>query len=118
MLELTGGHGADHHRRCRRQGHAAEQSVKSLAYRGHALRSSAGCPATTATISALGLLLKTARAHGIFVGSRADYLRMSAFIDEHNLHPVIDRVFALEDYEAALAYMASNAFVGKIVLKL
>ena len=43
---------------------------------------------------------------------------MSAFITQHNLHPVIDRVFALGDYKAALAYMASNAFVGKIVLKL
>ena len=60
-------------------------------------------------IAAAGLLLKTARAQGIFVGSRADYLRMSAFSTQHNLHPVIDRVFALEDYEAALAYMASNA---------
>jgi zinc-binding alcohol dehydrogenase/oxidoreductase len=60
----------------------------------------------------------TAGAQGIFVGSRADYLRMIAFITQHDLHPVIDRVFALRDYEAALEYMASNAFVGKIVLKL
>jgi len=43
---------------------------------------------------------------------------MIAFITQHDLHPVIDRVFALRDYEAALEYMASNAFVGKIVLKL
>lgn len=93
------------------------QSVKSLAYWG-TLSVVGGLSGYDGDIAAAGLLLKTARAQGIFVGSRADYLRMSAFITQHNLHPVIDRVFALEDYEAALAYMASNAFVGKVVLKL
>ena len=34
------------------------------------------------------------------------------------IHPAIDRVFALEEYDTALKYMASNEFVGKIVLKL
>ena len=69
-------------------------------------------------IPALSLLLKTARAQGIYVGSRADYLRMSAFIANREFHPAIDRVFALEDYEAALKHVASGAFVGKVVLKL
>jgi len=85
VLELTGGHGAD------------------------IIVDVGGLSGYDGDIAAAGLLLKTARAQGIFVGSRADYLRMSAFITQHNLHPVIDRVFALEDYEAALAYMASNA---------
>jgi probable addiction module antidote protein len=104
VLELTGGHGADIIVDVGGKD-SLPQSVKSLAYWG-TLSIVGGCRVTTA---AAGLLLKTARAQGIFVGSRADYLRMSTFITQHNLHPVIDRVFALEDYEAALAYMASNA---------
>jgi NADPH:quinone reductase-like Zn-dependent oxidoreductase len=116
VLELTDGHGADIIVDVGGKD-SLPQSVKSLAYWG-TLSVVGGLSGYDGNISALGLLLKTARAQGIFVGSRADYLRMSAFITQHTLHPVIDRVFALEDYEAALKYMASNAFVGKIVLKL
>jgi NADPH:quinone reductase-like Zn-dependent oxidoreductase len=49
---------------------------------------------------------------------RGDYLRMGAFITKHRLRPVIDRVFPLDQFEAALALMESGNFVGKIVLKL
>jgi NADPH:quinone reductase-like Zn-dependent oxidoreductase len=64
------------------------------------------------------MLLKVARAQGVFVGSRADFLRMNAYIATHKLHPVIDRVFTLDQYEDALAYMKSGNFVGKVVLRL
>jgi NADPH:quinone reductase-like Zn-dependent oxidoreductase len=116
VLELTGGHGADIIVDVGGKD-SLPQSVESLANWG-TLSIVGGLSGYDGDIPALGLLLKTARAQGIFVGSRADYLRMSEFITEHNLHPVIDRVFALGDYEAALTYMGSNAFVGKIVLKL
>jgi Zinc-binding dehydrogenase len=56
---------------------------------------------------------KVARAQGVFVGSRADLLRMNAFIGAHHLRPVIDRVFPLEEFDAALKYMAAGSFVGK-----
>ncbi len=65
-----------------------------------------------------GLILKHARANGIFVGSRADYLRMSDFVVKHRVRPVIEKVYSLDQYEAALEHLASNDFVGKIVLKL
>lgn len=61
---------------------------------------------------------KSARVQGVFVGSRADYLRMSAFIVTHRLHPVIDRVFPLEQFDEALRALDSGNFVGKIVLRL
>ena len=116
MLELTDGHGADIVVDVGGKD-SLPQSVKSLAYWG-TLSIVGGLSGYDGDIPALGLLLKTARAQGIFVGSRADYARMSEFITRRKLHPAIDRVFALEDYQAALDYMGSNAFVGKIVLKL
>lgn len=94
-----------------------DQSVKSLAY-GGVLSIVGGLTGYDGTISALGLLEKTARAQGIYVGSRADYQRMSKFIDAKGLHPAIDKVFAFENYEAAFQQLESGNFVGKIVVRL
>ena len=93
------------------------QSAQSLAFLG-TLSIVGGLTGYDAQIPAGLLLMKTARAQGILVGSRADYARMNAFITSHHLRPVIDRVFSFDDYESALKYMAADSFVGKIVLKL
>ena len=55
---------------------------------------------------------------GIYVGSREDFEAMNAFITEHRMRPVIDRVFSLEDAPAAYDYMASGSHLGKIVIAL
>ena len=55
---------------------------------------------------------------GIYVGSREDFEAMNAFIIEHRLRPVIDRVFTLEDAPAAYDHMASGSHLGKIVIAL
>jgi len=94
-----------------------EQSAKSLAYLGM-LSIVGGLSGYGGAVPAMPLLLRSASAQGIYVGSRADYTRMSEFITAHKLHPVIDRVYPLDRYEDALRQMASNDFVGKIVLRL
>lgn len=50
--------------------------------------------------------------------TRADFLRMSAFISAYQLHPVIDKTFPFEQFAAAVKYMASDAFIGKIVIEM
>ena len=52
------------------------------------------------------------------VGSRADFEAMNRFITEHQLRPVVDRVFDFEDAAAAFDYMDSNQHFGKIVISL
>jgi NADPH:quinone reductase-like Zn-dependent oxidoreductase len=94
-----------------------DESVKGLAY-GGVLSIVGGLTGYDGTISALGLLNKTARAQGIYVGSRADYVRMGRFIDARRLKPVIDKVFPFEDYEAAFQHLESGNFVGKVVIRL
>ena len=116
VIELTGGHGADLVVDVGGKD-TLEQSVKSLAYRG-TLSIVGGLSGYGGSIPALGLLVKTGRAQGIYVGSRADYLRMGEFIVQHKLRPVIDRTFTLDQYEQALQYMKSGNFVGKVVLLL
>ena len=55
---------------------------------------------------------------GIYVGSRADFEAMNQFISEHQLRPIIDRVFSFEEAAEAYDYMASGGHLGKIVIKL
>jgi NADPH:quinone reductase-like Zn-dependent oxidoreductase len=116
VRELTDGHGADVIVDVGGKD-TIEQSTRSLAY-GGTLSIVGGLTGYGGSISSSGLLARAARAQGVFVGSRADYLRMTAFIAKHHLHPVIDRTFTLEQYDDALKDMASGGFVGKIVIRL
>ena len=116
VMELTSGHGADLVVDVGGK-ETLEQSVKSLAY-GGMLSIVGGLSGYDGAISSLGLLNKTASARGVYVGSRADYQRMSAFIDQHRLHPVIDKVFPLDQYDAALQHLRTGNPVGRVVLKL
>lgn len=115
VYQLTYGHGADLVVDVGGKS-TLEQSVRSLAF-GGTLSIVGGLTGYDGVIRAGALLGKVANVHGIFVGSRADFLRMSAFIGAHRLHPVIDKTFPFEQFDAALQYMASDAFIGKIVLQ-
>ncbi len=115
-LELTAGHGADVIVDVGGKS-TLEQSIKSLAY-GGTLSIVGGLSGYDGELPASALLGKVAHAQGIFVGSRADLLRMNAFIAAHHLHPVIDKSFPLEQFDAALKQMAAGDFIGKLVLRL
>jgi NADPH:quinone reductase-like Zn-dependent oxidoreductase len=54
----------------------------------------------------------------IYVGSRADFEAMNAFIAKHKLKPVIDRTFPFEQAAAALEYLESGSHFGKVVITL
>jgi NADPH:quinone reductase-like Zn-dependent oxidoreductase len=116
VMALTSGHGADLVVDVGGK-ESLEQSVNSLAY-GGMLSIVGGLSGYDGAISSLGLINKTATARGVYVGSRADYQRMSAFIDEHHLHPVVDKVFPLDQFDAALQHLRTGNPVGRVVLKL
>jgi NADPH:quinone reductase-like Zn-dependent oxidoreductase len=114
VLQLTQGHGADLVVDVGGKS-TLEQSVESLAD-GGTLAVVGGLTGYDGSISAWGLLKKAATAQTIFVGSRADYLRMLAFMTAHHVHPLIEKVFPLDAYDEALKLMATGQFTGKIVL--
>jgi NADPH:quinone reductase-like Zn-dependent oxidoreductase len=116
VSQLTQGHGADLVVDVGGKS-TLDQSVKSLAD-GGTLSVVGGLTGYDGSIPAYGLLMKAATARSIFVGSRADYLRMLAFMKAHRVRPLIDRVYPLDEYEAALKVMDDGRFSGKIVLKL
>ncbi len=65
-----------------------------------------------------GLMLKGGSLHGIFVGSRAMFEQLVRAVEINDIHPVIDRVFRLEETPAAFAYLQSQAHFGKVVISI
>jgi NADPH:quinone reductase-like Zn-dependent oxidoreductase len=65
----------------------------------------------------LGLVVtRQVRLQGITVGSRDGFEAMSRAISQHQLRPVVDRVFPFDELPQALAYLASGAHIGKICI--
>lgn len=64
------------------------------------------------------LLARNARLDGIYVGSRADFESLNAFLAQHAIRPVIDRVFPFADARNAFAHLKSGAHFGKVVVAL
>ena len=115
VVELTGGQGVDHVLDVVGQ-ETLNRAVEALALEGH-IALIGGLSGRADTLP-LGPLPRGASVTNIFVGSREDFEAMNAFLAEHQLRPVIDRVFAFEQAPAAYAYMRSNAHLGKIVITL
>ena len=53
---------------------------------------------------------------GTTMGSPADFAGMTTFVAQHKIVPAIDRVFPLDETDAALRHMETAAQFGKIVL--
>jgi len=64
----------------------------------------------------MALMVKGASLRGIFVGSGAMARDLNAFVDAHQLKPVVDRVFPFADAKAAYAYQSSGELFGKVVI--
>jgi len=65
----------------------------------------------------MSLLGGSLTASGIYVGSRADFEALNAFIERHHVKPVVDRVFDYDAAPAAFELMEHGEFFGKIVIR-
>lgn len=65
-----------------------------------------------------GLMLKGGSLHGIFVGNRAMFEQLVRAVETNDIHPVIDRVFRLDETPAAFQYLQSQAHFGKVVINI
>ncbi len=64
------------------------------------------------------IVAKNATIHGIYVGSRTDFLAMNAFLAAKAIHPIIDRTFQFDAFAESLDYLATGSHFGKVVLTL
>jgi NADPH:quinone reductase-like Zn-dependent oxidoreductase len=98
---------------------------------GENLNLSLNAVALSGTISFIGLLAglsapintwqfvaKNVKIHGIETGSREMFEEMNAFIEQHRIKPVIDKIFEFTAVKDALRYLESSSHFGKIVIKI
>ncbi len=62
------------------------------------------------------VLMQEIRLQGVLVGSRATFEAMNRAFAEHEVHPVVDRVFPLTETRAALEHLRAGAHFGKIAI--
>ncbi len=62
------------------------------------------------------ILSKQIQVHGVYVGSRANFIAMNRAITQTMLKPIIDSVFPFAEAKAALRHMESASHFGKIVI--
>ncbi|HEX4322570.1 MAG TPA: NAD(P)-dependent alcohol dehydrogenase [Acidobacteriaceae bacterium] len=62
------------------------------------------------------ILSRHIQIHGVYVGSRANFMAMNKAISQAQLKPVIDSTFSFADAPAAFRHMESAAHFGKIVI--
>jgi NADPH:quinone reductase-like Zn-dependent oxidoreductase len=71
---------------------------------------------TGGQIDPVGIMRKSIKLQGIYVGSRNMFLAMNRAIALHGLKPVIDKSFAFEDARSAYKAMEAAGHFGKIVI--
>jgi NADPH:quinone reductase-like Zn-dependent oxidoreductase len=114
VRELTDGIGVDH---VVEVGGAGTLGESLTAVRMGGRISLIGVLSGVGQVNPLPILMKNVRVQGIFVGSRVMFEAMNKAIAQHRLQPVVDRVFAFDEVQAALRHMESGAHFGKIVIK-
>jgi NADPH:quinone reductase-like Zn-dependent oxidoreductase len=116
VLRVTEGHGADLVLEV-----GGEQTIPkalgSTAMGGH-IALIGGLSGWNGMLPAGLLAARSVRTSGIYVGSRADFEALNAFLAEHQIKPVIDKEFKFDDAPAAYAYMDSATLFGKVVIRM
>ncbi len=112
--ELTGGTGVDHVVEVGGAG-TLQQSLAAIRVGGQV--SLIGVLAGTAIkLNILPILMQNIRIQGILVGSREGFETMNRGIAQHEIHPVVDRVFPFDEAREALVYMAGGGHMGKVCI--
>jgi NADPH:quinone reductase-like Zn-dependent oxidoreductase len=115
VRELTGGEGVDQVLEVGGQD-TLPRALQALAFGGH-IAAIGGLSGFASDVPVGALMGLNATVSGIYVGSRADFEALNAFVSEHRIKPVVDKVFAFEDAPAAFAAMDEGEFFGKIVIR-
>ena len=116
VRKLTGNAGVDHVLEVGGKD-TLPRALEALAYDGH-IALIGGLSGFASDLPAGRLLGMGASVTGIYVGTRADFEAMNAFITRHKLRPVVDRVFTFEEARQAYDFMDNGSYFAKIVISL
>lgn len=67
-------------------------------------------------INVIPVFMRRIRLQGVFVGSRDSFEAMNRAIDQHQIRPVVDRVFPFEEAPQAFEHMSAGRHFGKIAI--
>jgi len=93
-----------------------QKSLNAVAVGGHI--AVIGVLAGKGEFDVRSALMKSVKMQGIYVGSRQMFEDMNRLICQHNLKPVVDKVFEFGEVREALKCMESASHFGKIVVKI
>ncbi len=114
--ELAGGDGVDVVVEVGGAG-TIQQSIRAVRPGGHI--SLIGVLAGGAKdLNLVPVLMQNIRIQGVIVGSRQTHETMNRAIALHELRPLLDRTFSLEDSAEAFRYLADGRHMGKVVIDL
>jgi len=114
VARLTGGRGVDHVIEIGGAG-TLPRSYRSIAFGGKIALIGFLAPGG-GDANPFPLMMKGGSLHGIGVGSTRMFEEMNAAIEAARLQPVVDQVFPFRDAAEAFRRLASQQFVGKIVI--
>lgn len=92
-------------------------ALASLAPGGH-IALIGGLSGFGGDVPVMALMASNATVSGIYVGSRADFEALLAFIEKHHVKPLVDRIVPFQDAPEAFKLMETHEFFGKIVIRL
>lgn len=117
VVELTGGLGADHVIEVGGP-NTLRQSLVAARTGGHLAIIGAVAGFENDAMPFAMVQAKRLKLQGVTVGSRRDQIDMIRAIEAADLHPVIDRTFALADIADAFGHMRHGGPVGKVCLEI
>ncbi len=114
--EITGGRGVDH---IVEVGGPATLDQSMLAARVGGHISVIGIlTGLSGEVSIVTALMKQLRLQGLIVGNRTQQQDMVKAIDANGMHPIVDKIFLLENIVEAFKYQETNKHFGKICLEM
>ncbi len=115
VRKLTGGRGVDH---VLEVGGAETiaLSLRAIRLGGH-VDLIGGLGGFTGSVEFRDLRSHMGVVQSFYVGNRATFEAMNTFITQHQIHPVIDRIFPFEQAPAAFEYLAEAGHIGKVVIE-
>jgi len=113
VLQITNGRGVDIALEV--VGSQLNETISLMSFKGRvALVGFIG--GTESAVDVTQVITKNLKLQGVQVGSRDSFVKMNAFLEQHEIHPVVDQTYDFKDVQTALKALESGRHFGKVVL--
>ncbi|MBE7412170.1 MAG: NAD(P)-dependent alcohol dehydrogenase [Leptospiraceae bacterium] len=114
VREFTNGEGADHIVEVGGAG-TLDESIQSVKLFG-SIYLIGVLSGSSPSLNLLPIVMGQVKIQGIVIGPKKSFEKMNRAITENSIHPVIDKIFPLEETRRAIEYLRDGKHFGKIVI--